>query len=78
MKAINEASFGLVKDDVSLLKNKGELFKLAKQKVHESGYQYAKSASRSKQFGECSDEKAKVSKKGNTCLLVSVKIVLTS
>ena len=43
MEAINEASFVLVKDDVSLLKHKGELFKLAKQKVHEAGYQYAKS-----------------------------------
>ena len=63
MEAINEASFALVKDDVSLLKHKGELFKLAKQKVHETGYQYAKSTSRSKHFGECSTDKAEVSKK---------------
>lgn len=63
MKAVNEASFSIVKDDVSLLKKKGELFKLAKQKVHEMGYQYAKKASRSKQFGECSSGKAEVSGK---------------
>ena len=63
MKAVNEASFAFVTDDVTLLKNKGELFNLAKQKVHEMGYHYSKNTSRSKHFGECSSEKAEVSKK---------------
>ena len=52
MKSINEASLALVQEDVSLLQNKGELFDMAKRKVHEMGYSYAKQSSRSKVFRE--------------------------
>ncbi len=63
MKAVNEASLALVKENGTLLKNKGELFNLAKQKVHDLGYQYAKKTSRSKNFGESSSANAEVPKK---------------
>lgn len=65
MKSINEASLALVQEDVSLLQNKGELFDMAKRKVHEMGYSYAKQSSRSKVFGDSNHENPTVIKKRN-------------
>ena len=65
MKSVNEASLALVREDVSLLQNKGELFDMAKRKVHEMGYSYAKQSSRSKVFGDSNPENPTVIKKRN-------------
>ena len=46
-EAINEASYSLCKNDGSLLMNKGKLLQLAREKVHNDGYNYAKRVSRS-------------------------------
>ena len=45
-------------DDGSLLMNKGKLLQLAREKVHNDGYNYAKRVSRSQVFG--TTEKAKI------------------
>ena len=49
--AINQASYGLVLDDGSLINNRGKLLEAARRKVHEDGYRYKKKTSRSKSFG---------------------------
>ena len=53
-KAVNDAAIELVKNDGSLLLNKGKLFEMAREKVFASGYHYAKKESRSKYFGTAS------------------------
>ena len=57
-EAINEASYSLCKNDGSLLMNKGKLLQLAREKVHNDGYNYAKRVSRSQVFGT-TEKKAK-------------------
>jgi hypothetical protein len=47
-KAVNDASFQLAKDNSVLLSRRDELFKLAREKVRESGFKFKKGASRSK------------------------------
>ncbi|KAI8393695.1 uncharacterized protein BYT42DRAFT_609466 [Radiomyces spectabilis] len=46
--AINQAAAALALDDPSLIKQKGQLFQLAKQRLLEDGYQYRRGHSRSK------------------------------
>ena len=46
-KAINNACFLEAMKDPTLLKNKHELQKLARQQLHDSGFQYKKGKSRS-------------------------------
>ncbi len=50
-KAINKASRELVEENYALVKSRGELFTLARKKVNDEGYTYAKKASRSTAFG---------------------------
>ena len=45
------ASYQLCKDDGSLLMNRGKLLSLAREKVHNDGYNYSKKSSRSRVFG---------------------------
>ncbi|KAI8089388.1 uncharacterized protein BX664DRAFT_332893 [Halteromyces radiatus] len=47
-KAINRASIQLVRQDTSLLIQKGKLFDMAKKKLLDEGYQYKRGKSRSK------------------------------
>ena len=50
-KTVNAASFQMCKNDPSLLiRKKGDLLKLATQKVHDDGYCYKKGHSRSRRF----------------------------
>lgn len=53
-RAINEAAFSIAKENPLLIMNKNELQKLARKKVHESGFNYKKKGSRSKDFGNVS------------------------
>lgn len=55
---MNKAAMNLCMDNPDLLRNKNKLTELARKAIHESGYQYKKKASRSKQFGQ-GDEKKK-------------------
>jgi len=48
---INSAAGDICVADPSMLKNKGELLKLARKRVDESGYSYKKGKSRSSVFG---------------------------
>lgn len=50
-KAMNEAALQLCTSDASLLKNRGRLLDLARKKLHDSGYVYAKKTTRSKVLG---------------------------
>ena len=50
-QAVNMASYQLCKDDGSLLMNRGKLLSLAREKVHNDGYNYSKKSSRSRVFG---------------------------
>ena len=50
-KSINEAAFILCCENPKLLKNKGDLLQLARKKLDNDGYCYAKKRSRSKAFG---------------------------
>ena len=50
-KAVNAAALDLCKKDGSLLVKRGKLFELARRKVNDDGYDYAKNESRSKNFG---------------------------
>ena len=55
-KKVNEAAQGICLRKPSVLKNRGKLLILAKEKVHESGYIYRKGKSRSKSYGTgCED-----------------------
>ena len=45
------ASYQLCKNDGSLLMNRGKLLSLAREKVHNDGYNYSKKSSRSQIFG---------------------------
>lgn len=59
-KAINKASRELVEENYALTKNRGELFTLARKKVNDEGYPYAKKLSRSIAFGAgCTPSKPK-------------------
>ena len=48
---VNAASLFLCQENISLLKNRKQLFELAKQKVDADGYLYKRKKSRSKVFG---------------------------
>lgn len=48
---VNAASLFLCQENISLLKNRKQLFELAKQKVDADGYLYRRKKSRSKVFG---------------------------
>lgn len=61
--AMNEASLKLCKETPSLLKNRGKLLELARQAVHNSGFQYAKKHSRSKVLVENKDDDEKPAKR---------------
>ncbi len=63
MKKVNEASLELAKEDFRLIQKKGELFELAKKRVHDTGYAYAKHSSKSKVFGNGSSEASTISTK---------------
>ena len=54
---MNKAAMNLCMDNQDLLRNKNKLTKLARKAIHESGYQYKKKASRSKQFGQGDEKK---------------------
>ena len=62
---INKAAFALCKEDASLLKRRNELFDKAKQKIDQEGFQYKKSHSRSKVFGQgaVDDQEVQVAKR---------------
>lgn len=45
-RAINEAAFSIAKDSPHLIMNKNEFQKLARKKLHESGFNYKKKDSR--------------------------------
>lgn len=49
---LNKAAFKLALDDPSMVNDKQKLCDLARQMLHNSGYNYKKKTSRSKQFGE--------------------------
>ena len=49
---INKAALALCKEDASRLKNRKELFDMAKLKIDQEGFQYKKRSSRSKIFGQ--------------------------
>ena len=50
-ETVNMASYQLCKNDGSLLMNRGKLLSLAREKVHNDGYNYSKKSSRSQIFG---------------------------
>lgn len=50
-KAINKASRELVQENYALVKNRGELFTLARKKVNDEGYPYSKKIYSSTAFG---------------------------
>ena len=49
---LNKAAFKLALDDPGMVNDKQKLCDLARQMLHNSGYNYKKKTSRSKQFGE--------------------------
>ena len=51
---LNKAAFKLALDDPSVVNDKQKLCELARKMLHNSGYNYKKKTSRSKQFGESS------------------------
>lgn len=55
-RSINDASLKLCLDDPSLLKERGRLIALAREQVHNEGYQYKKKKSRSKAFGNTANQ----------------------
>ena len=58
-QSVNDAAFQLCLINGNLLKNKGKLLELAREKVNSEGYNYAKKKrSRSKQFGTGKDLEA--------------------
>lgn len=61
--SVNEAAGDICVHNPAMLTERGELLTLARQAVHDSGYQYKKKRSRSKSFGsgEAPQKRAKVS-----------------
>lgn len=54
--AVNDAALKLCLDDPSLVKQRGKLVSLAREQVHNEGYQYKKKKSRSKAFGSSASQ----------------------
>ena len=54
--AVNDAALKLCLDDPSLVKQRGKLVSLAREQVHNEGYQYKKKKSRSKTFGSSASQ----------------------
>ena len=50
-RSINDNAFAIAKQNPHLLTSKNELQKLARRRLHESGFAYKKKQSRSKDFG---------------------------
>ena len=54
--AVNDPALKLCLDDPSLVKQRGKLVSLAREQVHNEGYQYKKKKSRSKAFGSSASQ----------------------
>ena len=50
-QCVNDAALKLCQKNPTVIRNRAELLRLAREEVHESGYMYKKSKSRSKRFG---------------------------
>ena len=53
---MNDVSLKLCLDDPTLLKERGKLLALAREQVHNEGYQYKKKKSRSTVFGSAANQ----------------------